>query len=410
MEVEVSATSGGGSTAGAQSRWRGVLPGLRGVLVASGRTSQYTWGKDGRSACTSIALIGALRLLRLRNAEGVATLGLADEPYASANQQLIDNLVADGVSLAQQRSSVGSATEHIAVDELMQALPDTHELLCCLERKTLGFGVVKQKAETIKDFSAALAAAPGAAFVITKPPETLLVLTGDVSAAANSGKDSGGGSSGAYYLFDSHPRPPVYNEAHLLRFESVDDLCRELVARFSPQEMEAESLQESMLSMWQSHAFTLVADAAIASVASSPSSRASGDPAALSVAVPLLVAGPFADSGAAPSTPARQPSASHHQQRPLTENERRTLSCPIMQMGELIANPVVAADGHVYERRTSNGTSRRSVSVLPHRSPMHASAMMRAVVPTTHGARTLTHPWAARCKMRLSGQCTMWFQ
>ena len=62
----------------------------RGELVAAGTTSQYTWGEDGRSACTAIALVSSLALLRRRKAFGAATLGLVDGPSSRTNQELVD--------------------------------------------------------------------------------------------------------------------------------------------------------------------------------------------------------------------------------------------------------------------------------------------------------------------------------
>ena len=42
------------------------------------------------------------------------------------NSDFVNGLVSSGVQLAMQRQAAGSATEHCAVDELLQALPEPH--------------------------------------------------------------------------------------------------------------------------------------------------------------------------------------------------------------------------------------------------------------------------------------------
>ena len=159
-----------------------------GELLARGTTSQYTWGDAGRSACTCIALVGALDLLRRRERYGSSAnlcMGLAaDAPFAQANRDLVDRLVSKGVDLAMERMKAGAVAEHCAIDELLQSLPLEHELLSGLEQLTLGFGVITPRAaDTADAFRSAFSDAPGAAFVITKVPETILVVTGESPSA-----------------------------------------------------------------------------------------------------------------------------------------------------------------------------------------------------------------------------------
>lgn len=187
-------------------------------------------------------------------------------------------------------------------------------------------------ADTADAFRSAFSDAPGAAFVITKVPETILVVTGESPSAP-------------CFLLDSHPRPPHYTEAHLLRFCTVDALCRELAMRFPPlclgSDLFAQSVQESMLSMWSSFSFALAPAASGApELLASPPASCDSRSMSMLLSAPLLSRPPL-------SPPSRQTS---RQRLELTQRERTNVSCPIMQVGELMADPVLAADGHVYER------------------------------------------------------------
>lgn len=66
-----------------------------------------------------------------------------------------------------------------------------------------------------------------------------------------------GGHGAPSFLFDSHPRPPLFRQAHLLRFGNIAELCRELAARLPYSESEGVDEMSSMINMWEAQEIRL---------------------------------------------------------------------------------------------------------------------------------------------------------
>jgi len=85
----------------------------------------------------------------------------------------------------------------------------------------------------------------GSAMVLTKAPETIMIIVG--------------GDCAPSFLFDSHPRP-LFRKAHLLRFDTVGEMCRDLVARFCYSDTQGADEMSSMINMWEAQEFRLSED------------------------------------------------------------------------------------------------------------------------------------------------------
>jgi hypothetical protein len=85
-------------------------------------------------------------------------------------------------------------------------------------------------------FEAAFLGSAGSAIVFTKAPETIMVIIG--------------GHGVPSFLFDSHPRP-LFCKAHLLRFDTVGKMCRDLAARFPYSDLEGVGERSCTINMWE---------------------------------------------------------------------------------------------------------------------------------------------------------------
>ena len=215
-------------TASAQSQARLVHSGL----------SQYS-DPSGKSACTSIALTLAVNFL--------------NDGEHSVTAEYLDRSVREGIQMYSDLHATSGASEHSSVEELMAAvnLSAVHSeklapltmlggsprqgLLSNARDNPMGLGAVlsqcQRDAAHVNSYVAA---------VITKPPETILVLL-----------PPRGQSGLPYILVDSHPRPNLSQGSYALLNSDFDGLLESCRKIFSPTEL-GPDVPELMAMMYNS--------------------------------------------------------------------------------------------------------------------------------------------------------------
>ena len=99
-------------------------------------------------------------------------------------------------------------------------------------------------------FERMISSCEGSAFVITKPPETIAILVGASSSVVSPS-----------FLFDSHARPGLFDQAHLLQFDSIADMCNELSRRLPYTDVkEFGNEQNATINQWEANGLRLNAD------------------------------------------------------------------------------------------------------------------------------------------------------
>jgi hypothetical protein len=173
------------------------------ALIQCG-VSQYSL-QNGRSACTCIALLGAVLFLQ-----------------SEANQvtpAMLERMIHQGVQIYEKIASVMEGeVEHLSVDEVLQ------EQVPEFERLWLQGGARQGVLGTSPDLGlksilqACQYECPNRwmSVVVTKTPETVVVFL----------------SPEHYVLMDSHPRPPFTENAHAYTFDSLDELVTKLQGIF----------------------------------------------------------------------------------------------------------------------------------------------------------------------------------
>ncbi|KAL9190611.1 hypothetical protein ACHAXT_000317 [Thalassiosira profunda] len=175
--------------------------GSSGVRVVHSDVSQYS-DSNGRSACTSIALTMACRVLDIMT---------TDDPEAiSMDPAFLSNCVQEGIALYSDISSKANGVEHSSVEELMGVLGSSNVSTAKSIASTLKLldssprqGILSNSSDNPMGLEAVLnrcqrdgSGSSYIAVIITKPPETVLVLL-----------PPQGSASRTYVLLDSHPRP-----------------------------------------------------------------------------------------------------------------------------------------------------------------------------------------------------------
>jgi len=159
--------------------------------------SQYSF-EGGRSACTAVALEAALTLL---GAAATGTTGAADDGTSLDLSEVVQRGVATYMELALAQGGI----EHTSCDEVLSLVPRLSSQL-----RVLGGGSTVLQALTTDpacyaSLVAQARALPGVnaaqpiGLVVTKPPETILVVAPPTTIQGQRG--------GQWLLLDSHSRP-----------------------------------------------------------------------------------------------------------------------------------------------------------------------------------------------------------
>jgi len=203
------------------------------------RISQYSY-PEGRSACTSIALIAAIKLLH----------AFSSNRFQITEQEL-DSFVLDGISAYSQLMS-NQSIEHTNAAELAIFQPFSSELIHIpysggQESNFPGvqaiWGQNKDFYQIICHFENLIKPSQYFALVLTKPPETILLIFPPKNEFLKK-----------YYVFDSHSRHFLLNKnsAYLASVNSLHTLIKFLEFIF-PITSQDPYIKDSMMDMYNSY-------------------------------------------------------------------------------------------------------------------------------------------------------------
>jgi len=180
--------------------------------TVTGKTSQFTFGARGRSACTLIALLFGKKILQVAMHSHDKRSNSIDVSKPSSD--FIDATIREGAKMFETISSLG----HTSMAELLAIVPGLSSKIEVLDVKQRILDVkgtsFKESIEHAIDIAKKKSLC-AFAMVVTKPPETLVcVLSADGSQC---------------YVLDSHPRQKLgLRGGHMIKFESVGDMCTHL--------------------------------------------------------------------------------------------------------------------------------------------------------------------------------------
>lgn len=206
-------------------------------------SSQYSFD-CGRSACTTIACEAATRLLEC-------------ESLDSMNEEILSDVLMAGVESYQS----GGQVEHQACDEVLRRVPKYRRSLEVLSEEqglTTTRHAFREVIRSAVDHATSRSAP--IAIIITKPPETVLVLV--FPSSGGDDDDEGDREGRVFHLFDSHPRPELGLEgAYLATFGSRGGLCGALRSLFPGVQLDDEGGMDAGLaaSMYNTYEATCVA-------------------------------------------------------------------------------------------------------------------------------------------------------
>ncbi|KAL3772243.1 hypothetical protein ACHAWO_012641 [Cyclotella atomus] len=232
---------GGGSGGGATSD---------DTSIVHSEVSQYTDPSIGRSACTSIALTLASRVLTEMHVNSMNNV------QDIINSVFLSDAVMRGMQVCTElRAKNSSGVEHLSVEEVMTIdLPSQPFSSLKLMPNSPRQGLLSSSRDNPLGLQSVLSAcqldATGhsyVAIVITKPPETVLILLPPSAASAVQPK---------YVLLDSHPRPnnlaPHYPSGSYALFHSdMQSLVRSLEELFPAVNLGSD-VNEMMAMMYNS--------------------------------------------------------------------------------------------------------------------------------------------------------------
>ena len=236
-------------------------------IVVQSEISQYS-NPLGRSACTAIALTLSHNCLQLLNNE-------AASPESVIDSALLTKSINQGIQLYSKLLSANNSnggTEHSSVEELLSACTTLAnenkdiiisglQLLANSPRQ----GLLSNNTQHMMGMEALLAQCQMdstgqqayIAVVITKPPETILVLLPNNSISSTSISSSATTNTNSkYILIDSHPRPqqlaPHYpTGSYALLHPSLSSLVSSLKEIFPVTEL-GDGVPELMQMMYNS--------------------------------------------------------------------------------------------------------------------------------------------------------------
>lgn len=182
-----------------------------------GSISQYDL-PDGRSACSCIALAAASAFLEAASTGGNST---------PLSPNFLDSAVQKGHEIYQTwKNSTHTSSEHTSPEEVLPLFPQLQ-----LEG-AIRQGLLPHFEPTLQD--CCCADTPWTALVLTKPPETILLLL----------------SSSTAWVVDSHSRPPYTTAAWAQSYTSLSSLCPALQQLFPATHI--PDVPDSMMLMYNS--------------------------------------------------------------------------------------------------------------------------------------------------------------
>ena len=171
-----------------------------GTLIGVWGVSQYTFGSDGRSACTCIALRYAERFLHAISQSAHASATTAD---AIIDDTFLSEGLNQGIDLYKAIKAGGSASvEHMSAEEVLSTVHGKQAFANLKLDAPVRQGVLSSDSSSPLGMQAVLAGCQSdihwVAVVITKSPETVVVALPPSSPHSQLLQ---------YVLLDSHPRP-----------------------------------------------------------------------------------------------------------------------------------------------------------------------------------------------------------
>ncbi|KAI2489292.1 hypothetical protein MHU86_25299 [Fragilaria crotonensis] len=203
-----------------------------GDMIAEANFSQYAI-EGGRSACTSICLYAAAQLLnKITETPSCITTGALDG-YLQDGTMIFNDL------FLQHR-------EHASLDDLWNH-PLYSDIVQPLQRRTVIYGTTSQRSfqECIGEARtyAHCHDEKSVAVVLTKPPETILLICKDVRRDA------------PWFLFDSHGNQfDNPKKAFVMRYGSVETAAAALLEKFPNIEGLGDTLHAQQMNMFEAHA------------------------------------------------------------------------------------------------------------------------------------------------------------
>ena len=217
------------------------------TTIVTSEISQYS-SNSGRSACTSIALTLASRaLLKLQNK--------TDSAENVISSSVLSDSVREGLRTYDELQANSRGVEHMSVEEILQIdIPRSPFSSIKLLPNSPRQGILSSSSHNPMGLQSILSGCQNdasnsqsyIAVVITKPPETVLVLLPSVSDATQQ----------RYVLLDSHPRPnnfaPYYPTGSFALFHSdLHSLVRSLNEIFPSVDL-GRDVNEMMAMMYNS--------------------------------------------------------------------------------------------------------------------------------------------------------------
>jgi len=208
-----------------------------GCQVIQSEISQFTY-PEGRSACTVISCEAAIKLMET----SIQVNNVVNMNFSSS---FIQQIIQDGIGIYNQLNQVG--VEHTATDEIipltprfMNSLKRTSELFVPIQgllSDPHGFISLFERASQGSDPTKPLA------IIITKPPETILVVKSAVSD----------GRTCTWLLFDSHPRPQFnIHGGYIVEAPTFDHIVTMLTMLFPAVNLDGDLQGSLMAEMYNS--------------------------------------------------------------------------------------------------------------------------------------------------------------
>jgi UBA/TS-N domain len=198
------------------------------VVQIQGTSSQYSYD-DGRSACTCIALQGAVQFL-----------AAMDRQDTAIDAAFLDQMVQEGCRIYREwnkQQTLSSPMEHTSVEDVVHLFPSL--VMDGIRQGLLspgdGWSSILQECQSPTDWVCC---------IMIKPPETVLLCLPPI-----------GGPQQEFYLFDSHPRRSEFGTAHASarRHASLPDLVGYSVQPIFPPVMDlGPDVPEYMTAMYNS--------------------------------------------------------------------------------------------------------------------------------------------------------------
>ena len=197
-----------------------------GTLVRVSDSSQYTFGSEGRSACTCIALCYAKRFLQVIS-QGQASATAADV----ISESFLPEGLQEGVTLYKTMKSGDSNTsvEHMSAEEVLASAYGKVEFANFKLDGPVRQGVLSPDPSSPLGMSAVLSGCQSesqwVAVIITKSPETVVIALPPSSQQASQHQ--------GWLLLDSHPRPQFSaSGSYVMAHDNIESLVHTLLEIF----------------------------------------------------------------------------------------------------------------------------------------------------------------------------------